>query len=86
MDKPRAIRHACATTIVHFRKERGLSQERLALESCIPRSYMSGLEREQHTASLETIAKLLPLFEVTWTEFFQEFERALHRPSKRSHS
>jgi PAS domain S-box-containing protein len=77
-----AIRAACASTVVHFRKQKGLSQERLALDADIPRSYMSGLEREQHTPSLETIAKMLPIFGITWVEFFQEFERALPRGAR----
>ena len=88
MDKSRAtdaaIRSACATTVVHFRKQKGLSQEKLALEAEIPRSYMSGIERGVHTPSLETIAKLLPLFEITWVEFFREFEAALRRAQKRN--
>jgi transcriptional regulator with XRE-family HTH domain len=54
----------------------------LALEAEIPRSYMSGIERGVHTPSLETIAKLLPLFEITWVDFFREFESRLRKPKR----
>jgi len=77
------MRSACAATIRFFRTRKGLSQETLALEANIPRSYVFGLEHARHTPSLETIEKMLPVFGIGWVEFFQQFERALPRSRMR---
>lgn len=54
----------------------------MALDADIPRSYMSGLERAMHTPSLETIAKMLPIFGITWVEFSQQFAGNLSRGTR----
>ena len=41
------------------RKERGWSQEQLALESGVARSYLSGVERGQRNISLINICRLV---------------------------
>lgn len=41
-----------------LRKERGLSQERLALESGLARSYLGGVERGQRNIALLNIVRL----------------------------
>jgi transcriptional regulator with XRE-family HTH domain len=44
--------------LVQLRKERGLSQEELAWESELARSYISGIERGLRNISLLNICKL----------------------------
>lgn len=44
--------------LVEIRKEKGLSQEKLALESGIARSYLSGVERGKRNIALINIHKL----------------------------
>ena len=44
--------------LVKLRKERGLSQERLALESGLARSYIGGIERGQRNIALVNICVL----------------------------
>jgi len=44
--------------LVQLRKERGLSQEELAWESALARSYVSGIERGLRNISLLNICKL----------------------------
>lgn len=44
--------------LVKLRKERGLSQERLALESGLARSYIGGIERGQRNIALINICVL----------------------------
>ena len=46
------------SNIARLRKEIGLSQEQLALESGLARSYMGGVERGQRNIALINICKL----------------------------
>lgn len=46
------------SNLAKLRKEIGLSQEQLALESGIARSYLGGVERGQRNISLINICKL----------------------------
>jgi len=74
-----SLRRAFGKTVRAIRQRAGLSQESLALESGIGRGYMGGIERGQHTPTIETLYRLLPALKVTVGEFFQEFERNLRR-------
>lgn len=47
-----------AQNVVSKRKERGWSQERLALEVGIQRSYMSGIERGTRNPTLAVVEKI----------------------------
>ena len=44
--------------LAHLRKAQGLSQEQLALESGLARSYLSGVERGQRNIALLNICRL----------------------------
>lgn len=50
--------------LVEVRKARGWSQERLALESGLARSYLGGVERGQRNIALLNIFKLAEALEV----------------------
>ena len=47
-----------------LRKEKGWSQEQLALRSGLARSYLGGVERGQRNIGLENIVKLAQTLEV----------------------
>lgn len=47
-----------------LRKEKGWSQEQLALQSGMARSYLGGVERGQRNIALENIAKLARTLEI----------------------
>lgn len=47
-----------ARNLRYWRKTRGLSQEQLALEAGIDRTYVSALERQIYAVSIDTLAKL----------------------------
>ncbi len=53
-----------AARLIELRKTRGISQERLAMESGIGRSYLSGVERALRNISLINITKLAAALEV----------------------
>ena len=54
--------------IRNLRKERGFSQESLALEADINRTYMGGLERGEENVSLLTILKICAVLDVKASE------------------
>lgn len=47
-----------------LRKEKGWSQEQLALQSGMARSYLGGVERGQRNIALENIVKLARTLEI----------------------
>lgn len=51
--------------LVEIRKTKGWSQERLALESGLARSYLGGVERGQRNIALLNIVKLAEALEVS---------------------
>ncbi|MCQ4164461.1 helix-turn-helix domain-containing protein [Tahibacter harae] len=57
--------------LASLRKERGWSQERLALESGIARSYLGGIERGQRNVALLNICKIADTLEVDPAELFR---------------
>ncbi|MBK9616760.1 MAG: helix-turn-helix transcriptional regulator [Uliginosibacterium sp.] len=54
-----------------LRKERGWSQERLALESGLARSYLGGVERGQRNLALLNILKIARTLECDPGELFK---------------
>jgi transcriptional regulator with XRE-family HTH domain len=50
--------------LTEIRKAKGLSQERLALESGLARSYLGGVERGQRNIALLNICRLAETLEV----------------------
>ena len=58
------LRRIFATNLKRWRAERGLSQEALADNAGIDRTYVSALEREIYSVSLDTIEKLADALEI----------------------
>lgn len=57
--------------IAEVRKQQGYSQEKLALESGLARSYMSSVERGQRNISLLNIYKIAEALKVSPKTFFE---------------
>ena len=57
-----------------LRKDRGLSQDRLANLAGIDRAYLGGIERAERHPTWEAIEKLLDTLETSWTEFGQRID------------
>ena len=52
------VRHRLATNMKRLRKERGLSQEALADEAGLDRTYISGIERIVRNPTITVIEKI----------------------------
>lgn len=63
-------------TIRALRAQKGVSQEKLALETGIGRRYMSDIENGRRNVSLEIIEKLAEFFEISPSEFVKKIEQA----------
>jgi transcriptional regulator with XRE-family HTH domain len=57
--------------LANVRKSRGWSQEKLALESGIARSYLSGVERGQRNIALVNICRLATTLEISTDELMK---------------
>lgn len=63
------LRRVFADNLRRKRAERGLSQEALADKAGIDRTYVSALEREVYSASLDTIEKLAQALDIAPHQF-----------------
>jgi transcriptional regulator with XRE-family HTH domain len=54
-----------------IRKEKAISQERLALLADLDRSYMGGLERGQHNLTVITLKRIAATLEVPIQRLFE---------------
>lgn len=66
-----ALRAALAQNLKRLRNDRGLSQERLALESNVDRTYVSKIERGIGNPSLEVLVRLAGRLEVKVFDLFK---------------
>jgi transcriptional regulator with XRE-family HTH domain len=57
--------------IGQIRKERGLSQEKLALEAGLNRAYIGYIERGERNPTIETVEKISKVLKVTLDELFK---------------
>lgn len=63
-----------------IRVAQGLSQERLALDSEVDRSYLGGLERGVENPTVEVLDRLADVLKVSLREFFDEPEAGSSPP------
>ncbi len=72
--------------IVALRKEKGMSQEKLAIESEIARSLMRGYERKERNISFANLIRIIKLgFNMDVEEFFLEgFDSVTEKKKKKS--
>ena len=65
------LREVFAANVRRFRHDRGLSQDALAYEADVSRSYLSQLEKGEFYASLKIIEKLATVLKVEPAELLQ---------------
>lgn len=63
-----------------LRAQKGVSQEKLALETGVGRRYMSDIENGRRNVSLEIVEKLAEFFELSPSEFVHKIENADYPP------
>lgn len=61
-----------AWNLRRIRVKRGISQERLAFDAGVGRSYMGGLERKEENPTADVLDRLAKTLEVPLSELFKE--------------
>jgi len=79
MDSAKSISHHCAVVLREFRKRSGLSQEKLALEAGLDRTYISLLERGMRQPSVKTLLAISKTLQVPAYEVVQAIETAVQK-------
>jgi transcriptional regulator with XRE-family HTH domain len=72
-------RHVFATNLRRLRTERGYSQEALAYEAGVNRTYMSKLETGGSFVGLEVMVKLADVLQVEPADFLRVPSRRIRR-------
>ena len=62
------VRQRLAGNMRRLRRERGWSQERLADEAGLDRTYISGIERETRHPTITSVGKIVVAFDTTFAE------------------
>jgi transcriptional regulator with XRE-family HTH domain len=69
-----------AWNLRRIRVRRGLSQERLAYDAGVDRSYVGGLEREEENPTVDVLDRLATTLEVPLSDFFKVPKENSPRP------
>jgi transcriptional regulator with XRE-family HTH domain len=64
-----------ATILRSCRKRHSISQERLAADAAVDRTYVGGDERGQRNPSVIVMCKLLTAMNATWVEIAPELDK-----------
>ncbi len=65
---PKGAREILALNLIRLRKQKGWTQEALALETGLHRTYVGDIERQSRNVSIDNISRLAEALEVeTWT-------------------
>jgi transcriptional regulator with XRE-family HTH domain len=69
-----------AWNLRRIRVKRGLSQERLAFDAEVDRSYVGGLERQEENPTVDVLDRLAKTLEVPVSEFFKQPRKGVSPP------
>lgn len=69
------IQERFGLVIKELRNDRGISQERLALDADIDRTYIGDIEKGTRNVSLEIVEKLCNYFQLPISELFKKTEK-----------
>lgn len=68
------LRRAVGLRLRELRQEAGLTQERLAAEAGLHRTFSGKLERGESAATVESVAAFCSALGITLAEFFEPFD------------
>jgi transcriptional regulator with XRE-family HTH domain len=71
------------SNVRQLRKQRGLTQEQLALDAAIDLRYLGGIERGTRNPSVMVLGRLAEVLKVHPAELFAEEGAAVHMPGWR---
>lgn len=71
------LRRAFGLALVDLRKRRRISQEALAIQAGMDRSYIGGLENGLHNPTLDTLYRLCPALKISPQGFILFIDRHL---------
>lgn len=77
MPHPERVLIGLGRALRAIRRDRGLSQEELSLETGVHRNYIGGIERGEHSPSVVGVAQLADALEIELGELFALAERNL---------
>lgn len=70
MSKASVVHQKIAKNINRFRKEKGMSQEKLAAEAGLNRAYIGYIERGERKPSVETLDKITKSLNIELQQLF----------------
>ena len=70
-----------AWNLRRIRVQRGLSQERLAFDADVDRSYVGGLERREQNPTVDVLDRLAKTLDVPLSELFRKPRRGAAPPA-----
>lgn len=70
------LREVFATNLRQLRHAKGLSQDDIAFQAGVSRSYLSQLEKGKFYASLKTLGKIAEVLEIEPSELLKKSNRA----------
>lgn len=73
MKKSNNLTYFVANRIKQLRKQKGLTQEQLSLESDLDIKYINKLENYRFSPKIETLEKIMDTLDINYSDFF-EFE------------
>lgn len=76
MSDAERLRRAVGRRLRELRQQAGLSQERLAAEAGLHRTFAGKLERGESAATVESVAAFCLALNITVAEFFEPFDKA----------
>lgn len=82
MDTPLTPAEAFGSVLVRFRKVRGLSQEALAFESGLDRTFIARIETGNRQPGLTSILRLAKALDVSSSQLMAEVEQATNADSE----
>lgn len=65
------ITEKIGSRIKELRKEKGISQEKLAFSADLDRTYVAGVESGKRNPSVKSLEKILVALDVSFKEFFK---------------